>query len=250
MRILLVNDDGYTSAGIRDLAKALTKQHEVLVVAPHKCNSGMAHAMTFYRSLYLKKIENPSDGYDCYSFTGTPADCVKVGTELMIDNPPDLIISGINTEPNIGTAVAYSGTAHSAMEGSILGYKSIAISSNPEKDEDYAYIVDFFIKNLDFYISLCTPDYALNINVNNERIGNKGHKICPLGARLYTDEYIIGEEDENGIPYTLVGDPIPVDNPIDCDVNWFESGYATISPVACNYTSLDALASLKEMVSE
>ena len=77
MKILLVNDDGYTSKGIRGLAKELSINHDVTVIAPIKCNSGMAHAMTFYKDLYLKKIENDGENYDCYSFSATPADCVK-----------------------------------------------------------------------------------------------------------------------------------------------------------------------------
>ena len=249
MKILLVNDDGYTSKGIRGLAKALSlKNHEVTVLAPVKCNSGMAHAMTFYKDLYLKKIENPDENYDCYSFSATPADCVKLGTELMASNPPDLVISGINNEPNIGTTIVYSGTAAAAMEGSILGFKSIAVSGNPENDDDFDYIIKFFVDNLDYYLSLCSLDYALNININNQKIGNLGHKITPIGVRIYSDIYLVGEGNEHGIPHKLVGNPLPVENVPDCDVSWFEKGYATITPLTSDHTSFTALESLKKMV--
>ena len=249
MKILLVNDDGYTSKGIRGLAKALSlKNHEVTVLALVKCNSGMAHAMTFYKDLYLKKIENPDENYDCYSFSATPADCVKLGTELMASNPPDLVISGINNEPNIGTTIVYSGTAAAAMEGSLLGFKSIAVSGNPENDDDFDYIIKFFVDNLDYYLSLCSLDYALNININNQKIGNLGHKITPIGVRIYSDIYLVGEGNEHGIPHKLVGNPLPVENVPDCDVSWFEKGYATITPLTSDHTSFTALESLKKMV--
>lgn len=245
MRILLVNDDGYNSPGIIKLAKALSNEHEVLVVAPHICNSGKAHAMTFGRDIFLKKVENLAKNCPCYSLSGTPSDCVKLGTELLKNTPPDLVISGINNEPNIGTTIVYSGTAHSAMEATVLGFRSIAVSSNPTCDEDFDYVVDYFMEHLDYYISLCSLSYALNVNINNKHVGNKGQKITPLGVRLYTDIYIIGDETEEGIPHKLIGDPLPYDNVEDCDVTWFEKGYATLTPLTPDNTAFDALISLK-----
>ncbi len=251
MKILLVNDDGYTSVGIRNLAKALSKEHEVVVIAPLKCNSGMAHAMTFGKPIYLKKIETQEgENYSCYSVSGTPADCVKLGTELMASSVPDLVISGINDEPNIGTTVVYSGTANAAMEASLLGYKAIAISSNPECDEDFDYVVDYFVKHFDFYLSICSKDYALNINVNNEKIGNIAHKLTPLGVRLYSDIYLVGEKNENGTPHTLVGNPLAVPNVDDCDVTWFSKGYATITPLTSDNTCFSAFRALREKMEE
>ena len=248
MKILLVNDDGYTSKGIRGLAQALSLNHEVTVVAPVICNSGKAHAMTFYKDLYLKKIENNGENYDCYSFSATPADCVKIGVELMSSNPPDLIISGINNEPNIGTTIVYSGTAAAAMEGSLLGFKAIAVSGNPEDEDDFDYIIKYFVENLDYYLTLCSTDYALNVNVNNQKIGNVSHKIAPLGVRIYSDYYIVGEANEQGVPYKLVGEPLPVENVPDCDVSWFEKGYATITPLTSDHTSFTALDKIRKMV--
>lgn len=247
MRILVVNDDGYTAYGIRKLAKELAKEHEVTVVAPIKCNSGMAHAMTFYKPYYLKAVEtNEDENFKCYHITGTPSDCVKIGTELMHDNLPDLVISGINTEPNIGSSVIYSGTAHAAMEASVLGIKSFAVSSNCENEAEYDYVIDYIIRNLDYYFSLCSGEYALNININNPKIGNKEHKITPLGIRMYSDFFLIGDEDENGTPYSLLGDPLLIDNAPDCDVVWFEKGYATITPLMTDHTYYSKIDELKE----
>lgn len=245
MRILLTNDDGYSAYGILALANRLRAEHQVTVIAPVKCNSGKAHAMTFGKPIYLKKIDEFAD-YSVYSVSGTPSDCVKLGIELMGNMPPDLVISGINTEPNIGTTVVYSGTCAAAMEASILGVKAIAVSGNPESDDDYDYIADFFARNLDFYMSLTSEKYALNININNPKIGNKEHKITQIGKRAFSDIYLVGESDEHGIPHTLVGNPIFSQNDPDCDVEWYELGYPTITPITSDHTSRDVLDELKK----
>ncbi len=245
MRILLTNDDGYSAYGINAMARVLCKEHEVTVIAPIKCNSGKAHAMTFGKPVYLKKVSCGAP-YPCYSVSGTPADCVKLGVELAGNNPPDIVISGINTEPNIGTTVVYSGTCAAAMEANLLGVKSIAVSGNPEDDADYDYMADFFYRHFDYYLSLCSAEYALNININNRRIGNKEHKLTPIGRRIFSDIYLVGDLDENGIPHTLVGNPIYAQNDPDCDVEWFESGYPTITPITSDHTAVKELAELKK----
>ena len=207
MRILMVNDDGYASYGIKRLAERLSAEHEVTVIAPAKCNSGMAHAMTFGKPIFLKKIEKyPTE---CYSLSGTPADCVKFGMEF-IKEKIDLVISGINTEPNIGTTVVYSGTAAAAMEASLYKVKAIAVSANPEKESDY-----------------------------------KGHKFVSIGKRPFTDIYLVGESNEQGISHTLVGDPIEVENSVDSDVYAYSEGYATITPLTSDHTDYNVLKAWK-----
>lgn len=243
MRILLVNDDGYSCQGIIKLATALSKENEVLVVAPHKCNSGMSHAMTFGKTIYLKK----RDGfpYQCYSVTGTPADCVKLGMEISASNPPDMVISGINTDLNIGTDVVYSGTANAALEAVLEGVPSVALSVKHVDDEDYDDVIVDFLANFEFIRSLVSTEYALNINYPNkaQKIGE--YVITKLGKRKFTDVYIVGsEEDAKGIPHSLVGTPLPISNDEDCDVVWYEKGYTTITPITMDRTNYDALKAL------
>ena len=88
----------------------------------------------------------------------------------------------------------------------------------------------------------------MNVNVNNQKIGNVSHKIAPLGVRIYSDYYIVGEANEQGVPYKLVGEPLPVENVPDCDVSWFEKGYATITPLTSDHTSFTALDKIRKMV--
>lgn len=245
MKILIVNDDGYSSEGIVKLAAALNAEHDVTVIAPVRCMSGMAHAMTFGKPIHLKEIAGKYP-YKCFSLTGTPADCVKLGVELMSNDPPQMVISGINTEPNIGTTVVYSGTAGAAMEANLLGIKyAFAVSGNPDSHADFDYIVRYFIEHFDYYMHLASKDYALNININNERIGNSEHKITTIGNRLFSDIYLVGTPDEKGVPYTLVGNPIHIANADDCDVIWYGKGYATVTPLTCNHTLHTAMTKLK-----
>lgn len=242
MRILLVNDDGYASYGIRRLAERLAEKHDVTVIAPVRCNSGMAHAMTFGKPIFLKRIENyPTE---CYSLTGTPADCVKLGLEYLKERP-ELVISGVNTEPNIGTTVVYSGTAAAAMEAALDGVKAMAVSANPETESDFDGVIEFFLAHFEMYLGMCSEKYALNININNHRIGNKAHKIVALGRRLFTDIYLVGDVDEKGVPHTLVGNPLEVENDVESDVYAYSEGYATITPLSSDHTDFVSLEALK-----
>lgn len=243
MKILLVNDDGYKSQGLIRLAKALKTSHEISVVAPITCYSGTSHAMTFHKPIYVKKVED--FGYPCLSVIGTPSDCVKFGLELFSGEMPDLILSGINNTPNIGTDVVYSGTVNAAIEGAMNGIPSIALSADVETDDDFDYVISYFLKHFNYYLALATPHVPISINYNGPQAGNKGHKIAPLGVRKFSDLYIAGGEDERGQQHTLVGEPLQIDNNPDCDVEWFHQGYATITPLQFELTAFDQIQRLK-----
>lgn len=247
MHILLVNDDGYNSAGIVLLAKALSKTNRITVVAPHKCNSGMSHATTFNKNIYVEEIT--IFPYLCYSITGTPSDCVKIGLEILSGDRPDLVISGVNTDYNIGTDVVYSGTANAALEATLNGIPAIAVSTKISKEEDFEYVVNYFVNNFCFYNQLVSKEYAINININTESIGNISHKITPLGKRNFCDIYLIDNYSPKGVSYTLIGNPIKVVNNDDCDVEWIFKGYATITPLSVDLTcdwALKLLSSQKK----
>lgn len=243
MHILIVNDDGYLSPGIIKLAYALKNDHIITVIAPHKCNSGMAHATSFNKPIYVQEInEFP---YECYSITGTPADCVKIGLEMLSGNKPDLVISGINTDYNIGTDVVYSGTSNAALEATINKIPAIAISTKVE-EEGFDYVVEYFKNNFDYFFSLISSDYALNININKKSIGNAGNIITQLGKRSFSDIYLVDPYSAKGVSYTLIGNPIPVNNKEDCDVEWVKKGYTTITPITPNKTDYNCINLLKE----
>ncbi|NLT18911.1 MAG: 5'-nucleotidase SurE [Firmicutes bacterium ADurb.Bin080] len=243
MHILLVNDDGYLCPGIVKLAYALKNDHVITVIAPHKCNSGMAHATSFNKPIFIQEINDFP--YECYSITGTPADCVKIGLEMLSGNRPDLVISGINTDYNIGTDVVYSGTSNAALEATINRIPAIAVSTKVD-NEGFQYVVDYFISNFAYFFSLISSEYALNININRRSIGNTGNVITQLGKRIFSDIYLIDPYSTKGISYTLIGNPIPVNNIDDCDVEWIKKGYTTITPITPDKTDYKNISLLKK----
>lgn len=129
-RILVTNDDGYFSPGIKALAAALRALGDVIVVAPQTEASAVGHGLTLRRPLRLERV-----GEDEYAVDGTPTDCVNIAIDEVLKGAPDLVVSGINRGLNIGDDVTYSGTVAGAFEGALLGYQAIAISQQIAGDE-------------------------------------------------------------------------------------------------------------------
>lgn len=128
MKIFLTNDDGIYADGIRILAEVLQEAgHQVFIVAPDRERSATGHSITILEPIRAIKV-NINKDITAYKVSGTPADCVKLGLEKLIDFTPDLLISGINNGSNLAFDVLYSGTVSAAIEGWIMGLNSIAIS--------------------------------------------------------------------------------------------------------------------------
>ena len=124
MRILLTNDDGINAPGLRSLEKIARQfTDNIVIVAPETDQSGLAHSLTLSHPLRLRKV---SDNH--FALNGTPTDCVIMGVRELMDEPPDLVLSGVNSGQNIADDVTYSGTVAGAIEGALLGIKSIALS--------------------------------------------------------------------------------------------------------------------------
>src|SRR5437588_1018616 len=133
MRILVTNDDGYRSEGIRALAKALSELGSVTIVAPVLEASAIGHALTLRHPLRLEAVEEHT-----YAVDGTPTDCVNIAVTQVFNGLPDLVVSGINKGWNLGDDVTYSGTVSGALEGALLGVPAIAVSLRMTR-EDYAF---------------------------------------------------------------------------------------------------------------
>jgi 5'-nucleotidase len=133
MRILLSNDDGYFAPGLACLAEALSAIAEIIVVAPERDRSGASNSLTLDRPLHLHKAHN---GF--YYVNGTPTDCVHLAVTGMLDNLPDMVVSGINAGANMGDDTIYSGTVAAATEGFLLGIPSLAISLNSASSKNFS----------------------------------------------------------------------------------------------------------------
>ena len=248
MRILLVNDDGIYGYGIRTLAKRLIEKHDVTVVAPSNECSGTSHAISFFKALNYKEVDF-IEGIKAYSLDGTPVDCVKLGIDVICKgNEPDIIISGINNQLNLGTDVIYSGTVNAAFEGAIMGYKSVAVSAECDMECEFEYASEFVVRNLDKIISMIdNHNTIININIpHNDRKLIKGVAVTQLGIKRYNDRYELRKSTERS-GYYLIGNPITVpENPIDCDVEMCNEGYITISPLTIQLTDYAILEKTKK----
>lgn len=242
MKILTVNDDGIEGKGLISLGKTIHSMgHELVIVAPEREMSCTSHSITFNNHLNYKP-HKIIDGVESYAISGTPVDCVKFGIHQIMKEKPDLIISGINTTCNIGTDVLYSGTVSAAIEGSILGVKSIALSYNCD-DGEYGYVCDFVKKNLTKLVDLM-PNSSSILNINFPFYPNiKGVKFCSTGERRFADYYVY--DDTKG--YYIMGDPIKTPNELDSDVVAFDEGNITISPIKVDFTDYKLLSRLKEI---
>ncbi|MFH1429216.1 MAG: 5'/3'-nucleotidase SurE, partial [Candidatus Margulisiibacteriota bacterium] len=165
MKVLLTNDDGIDACGLSALYETVREVADPVIVAPHVERSASGHAITLSDPLRVEEIHRSGRFYG-YAVNGTPADCVKIAVNSLLNEKPDLVISGINLGSNLGTSVIYSGTVSAATEGIILGIPSVAISIDSYADPDFSF-AKVFIKQFLQYLdpSKYPPNTALNINI-------------------------------------------------------------------------------------
>lgn len=239
MKILITNDDGVTSHGLLTLAEVLSKEHEVLVVAPESEQSAMGHAITIRMPLWVKRVAL-SRVFPVFATTGTPADCVKLGVEVLSNSAVDLVISGINRGFNLGTDIIYSGTVSGALEGVLLGIPSVAVSgpiSESFNVEQAAEFVNKFIAEFDFNIlpAFC----ALNINIPEGKI--KGWRAARQSKRRFADRFESRRDPSGKTYYWLYGDVVEDDNDPEADYRVVNQGYASITPISVFLTEESVL---------
>src|SRR5579884_3334971 len=168
MKILVTNDDGIFADGIYALFKELQKLGEVIAVAPASEQSAVGHAITLMTPLRVNQVNRHGEFFG-WAVNGTPADCVKLAVHALMDERPDLIVSGINLGANIGTSVIYSGTVSAATEGTILGIPSIAMSLATFANPDFSVAAKFARKLGKLVLSKggLPSGTLLNVNVPN-----------------------------------------------------------------------------------
>jgi 5'-nucleotidase len=252
--ILVSNDDGFFTDGIKTLAKRLREIGDVYVVAPDREQSATGHSLTLHRPLRVKATKRRANEF---MVDGTPTDCVSLGANKLLPRKPDLIVSGINRGANLGDDVTYSGTVAAALEGALLGIPGIAVSATPTVSEDF-----FYEAAADFAAFLAlkvmenglTPGTILNVNVPSEtQVGDHRCVITRMGKRVYSD--VVEEKiDPRGKPYYWIGGPnvgSQVDPGTDCEAA--SQGRISVTPIhldMTNYTFLSRLANWKLPVFE
>lgn len=246
MKILVVNDDGYSAVGINSLAAALCKSgHDVTVVAPDVQRSASAHSVSIHNSIGLTHVCD--EPYTVYAVDGTPADCTKIGI-LFLKCEPDFIVSGINHGSNIASDVMYSGTVGAAFEGAYLGFRSIALSKvdaladASHYDED----AEYFAKNLERIAALNIPNSSV-ININFPKSACKGFRVSRQGVSRYSDRFVSDEEKKPNdlVRIRLCGEPIEDEHELDTDLIAVREGYASLSVLHLDRNDYEVLKRIK-----
>ncbi|MDO8281246.1 MAG: 5'/3'-nucleotidase SurE [Thermodesulfovibrionia bacterium] len=248
--ILVTNDDGISSAGIKALAKALEAAGDVYIVAPDSEQSAVAHALTLHRPLKSAKT-----GKKKFSINGTPTDCVIIGVNKLLPRKPDILVSGINHGGNLGDDVTYSGTVAAAMEATLLGIPSIAISLaiDPQSNGDlnikpsrFRQAADIAVKFAGIVLKKGLPkDTLLNINVP-DLLKIKGEKFTKQGKRVY-DSSIQELSDPRGKKHYWIGGGMPIWEPgEETDFEAVINGFVSVTPVHLDMTNYRALKFIKK----
>jgi 5'-nucleotidase len=237
--ILVTNDDGIDSAGLSSLARALRRVDEVCVIAPNRNWTAAGHTKTLDRPLRVTRITLPGTRMSAFSSDGSPSDCVALGFLGLAPSRPRLVVSGINTGPNMGSDVTYSGTVSAAMEGVVSGVPAIAVSLADYFEWDFAYSAAFAARLAARVLREgLEADALLNVNVpRGRRADIRGVQVTRLGRREYRDE-LIRRKDPYGRDYFWIGGGPPGgDGEPGTDLHAVAAGYVSVTPVQLDLTS-------------
>lgn len=232
--ILVTNDDGIDSEGLKALANALSEIDEVKAVAPDREMSAISHALTLHRPL---RVDEVKPGW--FSVDGTPADCVHLAIKKLLGVEPWLVASGINKGANLGDDILYSGTVAGAVEGVLLGYQAFSISLATRSGFVFGPAAKFAKELAKFLKSKPLPSNTLlNVNVPARLYeANPGWRLTSQGQRVYKTEVEV-REDPRGQRYYWIGgqEPGRIEEP-NTDLDAVEKGLISVTPLHLDMTA-------------
>ena len=246
-KILLTNDDGINAPGIYALHESIKILGEISVVAPATEMSAVGHAITLSDPLRVEKVNKRGEFFG-YAVTGTPADCVKIAVWALLDEKPDIIISGINLGNNTGISIIYSGTVSAATEGTILEIPSIAISLAAYKKPDFTYAAKFAKKLITEVLERGLPvGTLLNVNVPNvpeEEI--EGVMTTRQGKAVYQEFFDERKDPWGRSYYWMVGEKVKMKQDKAVDDSAIFNNMVSVTPIQfdlTDYTNMDLIKS-------
>lgn len=256
-KVLISNDDGIFALGIRTLANTLAKNgYDVTVVCPDRERSATGHGLTLHQPIRANLVEDIfDDSVIAWSCSGTPSDCVKLALNALVESPPDLILSGINHGSNLGTDVLYSGTVSAAMEGTIDGISSLAISLASYTATDFSTAAQV-TKELLQKLPKIPQGTLLNVNIPAvTRKEIKGVMLTRQGLRRYIEQFEKRFDPRGKSYYWLAGEAIedipqpeakhlPTDVPTDVEA--IRENYVTITPLEFDLTNAHSFLNLQK----
>jgi 5'-nucleotidase len=241
-RILVTNDDGVRSAGIKALAAVLERLGEVTIVAPVHEVSAIGHALTLHHPLRLEELGGRRFGVE-----GTPTDCVNIAVAKVLNGLPDLVVSGINKGLNVGDDVTYSGTVAAALEGCLLGVAAIAVSLERTRTEyDFTHAAQAAAAVADAVLrGGLAPRTFLNVNVPHGR--PRGFRATVQAKRNHVTT-VTERRDPKGRAYFWIGEGEDDWEPGDrSDYQAIKDGCVSVTPLQPDMTARDALAALEAL---
>ena len=242
MRILLSNDDGYFATGIEVLARTLADIADITVVAPERDRSGASNSLTLDRPLSLRRAPN---GF--YFVNGTPTDCVHLAVTGMLDELPDMVVSGINYGANMGDDTVYSGTVAAATEGHLLGVPAIAVSlvgKEASQFETAARVARDLV--LRFQQAPLGQPALLNVNVPDVPYAElKGVAVTRLGKRHKAEPVVKARTPRNETVYWVGAAGAAQDAGEGTDFHAVAQGWASVTPLQIDLTHNQQLPELR-----
>ncbi|MBU1195942.1 MAG: 5'/3'-nucleotidase SurE [Proteobacteria bacterium] len=247
MKILLTNDDGYTSPGILALYNTLCMKHEVKLIAPEGERSAIGHGITLHEPIRMKPVELNGKGSG-YAVSGTPVDCVKLGLFTLYNSVPDLVISGINPGSNAGINLNYSGTVGAAREAALNNIMSLAVSVQQGDIMDFDGIAVFVSRFIDQVMLEGFPAGTfLNINVPDVPVWKtNGIKITRQASNNLSKAFENRADSKDNACFWYAKVP-SCDSEPDTDIHALSQNYISITPVRCDVTDYTVLAEIDHL---
>ena len=245
MNVLLTNDDGIHAPGLMALYQELRVDHRVSVVAPEAEMSAVGHAISLTSPLRVKAIQK-NGAFFGYGVTGTPADCVKIAVQELLEEPPDMVLSGINLGANVGVNVLYSGTVSAATEGAFLGIKSAALSLDTRQNPDFRFAARFS-RELIRFMGTCGLKAGTALNVNIPALPAReirGVSITRQGVARFKERYERRIDPRGNVYYWLTGETPLEEEGWDTDATALKEGKISLTPIHYDLTSKGEMARL------
>lgn len=239
MRILISNDDGIRAPGINALREALESIGEVFVAAPDRPRSATGLGITIHKPLRAEEVTFPGSKARCYAINGTPSDCVKLAIQALMPVKPDIVVSGINLGPNLGTDVLYSGTVSAALEGVINDVPSIAVSLASWDCLDFGYAALFTARLAELVVNKGLPEETLlnvNIPVTTDCQKPSGVKVTRLGKRRYENIFEKRRDPRGKTYYWMGGEVLDVLSEPGTDIAVIKKGDISVTPLLFDVT--------------
>lgn len=233
-KIVISNDDGIHAPGIKALWSVLHEARfaDLFIIAPSSEKSGTGVSITWDKPILIQKVEW-ADQTSAWSVGGTPADCIKMGSRILLDGKPDLIVSGINAGSNAGRNVLHSGTVGACIEGVFRGIPGIAFSCENGEAPNF-HVAQKYVMNLVEYVveNPLPPGCFLNVNIPHAAQDEVvGFRLTKQGKGRWSEDPTLHLQTEHGPSYWLGGKPEEIPEEDDSDIAWLKKGYLTAVPI-------------------